>query len=127
VPLIERVVVPESRRANRQCDVEALADFEPGECSRRHADDLKSAVADHDRRPDDAFGASELVAPIRVADHDAARRAAAAIVRRFEQASAQRAHAEHREELAAHPDASPEPDVVAATDGQPGEAPREHA
>ena len=68
VPLIERVAPQSAAAQIGSAMSKRLAHLEAGESRRRDTDDLKAALADHDRRADGGVASAELALPELVAD-----------------------------------------------------------
>ena len=117
--------VPERGGAERQRDVERLADLEARERRRRHADDGDRPIEHGERTSDRVVAAAERRLPEPVADHGR-RAASTAIVAGSEQPSTRGNDAERAEEVAADPQAARPSRFRAAPDDELGVAPREH-
>ena len=120
---VEHVAAELGLAAQRQRDVEAVADHQAVEAGRRHADDLVRALVDQQRRVGGQIAAAQLALPEVVAEDHAAGGTRRGIVGGGEEAAAPGPHAERVEVGGADHHAARGPQV--ASDAREARRPRE--
>ena len=103
VPLVDPRV-QEGGGADGQRDIEGLPDFQTGERRRRHTDDGERLIQKRERASYGGLATAQVRLPERMTDHRRSGAASSAIVIRPEQPSTFGRDAEHRKEVAAHPE-----------------------